>query len=169
MTEVYLVRWLSLDLYLSQCWTSFMSPYGVTRPQWVNSYFDCHNLKKTDHIILELLCIPLYPSFVPESPRWLFARGKSKEGWRVLRTIAVGNGKDLSEDCIPLLVSATEEDGDDGKGSVRCCELFHSSSMAWRTIALCSIWFVYISVFHSKIASSSKICLNVSKCSHSVA
>ena len=49
-------RWMSLDLtddkstlvqvmawcrqatshYLSQCWPSSMSPYGVTRPQWVN-------------------------------------------------------------------------------------------------------------------------------------
>ena len=57
MTEVCLVRWLSLDLtddkstlvnvmawccqatsqYLSQCLTIFMSPYGVTRPQWVNN------------------------------------------------------------------------------------------------------------------------------------
>ena len=51
------LRWMSLDLfddkstlvqvmawccqatshYLSQCWPRSMSPYGVTRPQWVNS------------------------------------------------------------------------------------------------------------------------------------
>ena len=51
------LRWISLDLtddkstlvqvmawcrqarshYLSQCWPRFLSPYGVTRPQWVNS------------------------------------------------------------------------------------------------------------------------------------
>ena len=51
------LRWLSLELtddkstlvqvmawcrqatshYLSQCWLRYMSPYGVTRPQWVNS------------------------------------------------------------------------------------------------------------------------------------
>ena len=51
------LRWMSLDLtddkstlvqvmawcrqatshYLSQCWPSSMSPYGVTRPQWVNN------------------------------------------------------------------------------------------------------------------------------------
>ena len=24
--------------YLSQCWPRFLSPYGVTRPQWVNSF-----------------------------------------------------------------------------------------------------------------------------------
>ena len=53
------LRWMSLDLtddkstlvqvmawcrqatnhYLSQCWPRSMSPYGVTRPQWVNSTF----------------------------------------------------------------------------------------------------------------------------------
>ena len=26
--------------YQSKCWPSFMSPYGVTRPQWVNTYHD---------------------------------------------------------------------------------------------------------------------------------
>ena len=51
------LRWMPLDLpddkstlvqvmawcrqatshYLSQCWPRFMSPYGVTRPQWVNN------------------------------------------------------------------------------------------------------------------------------------
>ena len=51
------LRWLSLDLtdekstlvqlmawcrqasshYLSQCWPSSMLPYGITRPQWINS------------------------------------------------------------------------------------------------------------------------------------
>ena len=34
--------------YLSQCWPSFMLPYGVTRPQWVNivipEYSYLHNL-----------------------------------------------------------------------------------------------------------------------------
>ena len=25
--------------YLSQCWLSSLSPYGVTRPQWVNVYY----------------------------------------------------------------------------------------------------------------------------------
>ena len=52
------LRWMSLDLiddkstlvqvmvwccqatshYLSQCWPRSMSPYGVTRPQWVNDF-----------------------------------------------------------------------------------------------------------------------------------
>ena len=63
------LRWMPLDLtndkstlvqvmawcrqatshYLSQCWPRFMSPYGVTRPQWVNLPYvvglvqDCSN------------------------------------------------------------------------------------------------------------------------------
>ena len=27
--------------YLSQCWTRSMSPYGITRPQWVNRCINC--------------------------------------------------------------------------------------------------------------------------------
>ena len=57
------LRWMSLDLaddestlvqvmawcrqatshYLSQCWPSSMSPYGITRPQWINS--SCYRVK----------------------------------------------------------------------------------------------------------------------------
>ena len=62
------ISWLSLDLtddnstlvqamawchqatshYLSQCWPNLMSPYGITRPQWVNSlqYFYLVNSSK---------------------------------------------------------------------------------------------------------------------------
>ena len=30
--------------YLSQCWPSSMSPYGVTRPQWVNLSWKCESV-----------------------------------------------------------------------------------------------------------------------------
>ena len=56
----FTVRWISIDLtddkstlvqvmawyhqtsshYLNQCWPSFVTPYGITRPQWVKS---CHD------------------------------------------------------------------------------------------------------------------------------
>ena len=35
--------------YLSQCWPSSLSPYGVTRPQWVNSWYV---LKPSESILL---------------------------------------------------------------------------------------------------------------------
>ena len=39
--------------YLSQCWPRSLSPYGVTRPQWVNLSIECVN----DHMTgLEKLC-----------------------------------------------------------------------------------------------------------------
>ena len=58
------VRWTSLDLsddettlslvmaccfqatshYLSQCWSRSLSPYSITRPQWVNSLETCQNV-----------------------------------------------------------------------------------------------------------------------------
>ena len=38
-TLVQVMAWCrqATSHYLSQCWASSMSPYGVTRPQWVNS------------------------------------------------------------------------------------------------------------------------------------
>ena len=40
-TLVQVMAWChqSTSHYLSQCWPRSMSPYGVTRPQWVNSQF----------------------------------------------------------------------------------------------------------------------------------
>ena len=37
-TLVHVMTWCrqATSHYLSQCWTSSMPPYGVTRPQWVN-------------------------------------------------------------------------------------------------------------------------------------
>ena len=71
------VRWMPLDLtddkstlvqvmawcrqatshYLSQCWPRFMSPYGVTRPQWVkiHAQFPCQNHFRVHHTICSKL------------------------------------------------------------------------------------------------------------------
>ena len=40
-TLVQVMAWCrqATSHYLSQCWPRFLSPYGVTRPQWVNSCF----------------------------------------------------------------------------------------------------------------------------------
>ena len=37
--------------YLSQCWPSFLSPYGVTRPQWVNMLNRFKDYKRYIHIL----------------------------------------------------------------------------------------------------------------------
>ena len=38
--------------YVSQCWSRSLSPYGVTRPQWVNQDFSCFQkaLTKSVHL-----------------------------------------------------------------------------------------------------------------------
>ena len=40
-TLVQVMAWChqATSLYLSQCWPRSISPYGVTRPQWVKLYF----------------------------------------------------------------------------------------------------------------------------------
>ena len=65
------LRWMSLDLtddkstlvqvmawchqatshYLGQCWPRFMSPYGVTRPQWVKCWRGLSNFTTPDWLI----------------------------------------------------------------------------------------------------------------------
>ena len=35
--------------YLSQCWFSSLSPYGVTRPQWANSHTRCRPFEKKNN------------------------------------------------------------------------------------------------------------------------
>ena len=86
------LRWMPLDLtddkstliqvmawchqatshYLSQCWPRFMSPYGVTRPQWVevsvilNLMFTCSYILEFMHrqaIALWLEC-SRFPNFI---------------------------------------------------------------------------------------------------------
>ena len=45
-TLVYVMAWCcqATSHYMSQCWPRFMSPYGVTRPQWVKSTENWHLL-----------------------------------------------------------------------------------------------------------------------------
>ena len=48
--------------YVSQCWPRSLSPYGVTRPQWVNcEYF----LEKMFSVMMGLCCTPpfCFPNF----------------------------------------------------------------------------------------------------------
>ena len=40
--------------YLSQCWLRSLSPYGVTRPQWVNLH-NCHQL--IGHVALAVITV----------------------------------------------------------------------------------------------------------------
>ena len=52
-TLVQVMAWChqAASHYLNQCWSRFMSPYGVTRPQWVNSLFRTADIGvHVDHI-----------------------------------------------------------------------------------------------------------------------
>ena len=43
-TLVHVMAWCrqATSHYLSLCWLSSMSPYGVTRPQWLNAFWLCN-------------------------------------------------------------------------------------------------------------------------------
>ena len=70
-TLVLVMAWCrqATSHYLSQCWPRFMSPYGVTRPQWVNIVFSC------DQAALQMVfsvCPSVRPSVrLSVTPFWL--------------------------------------------------------------------------------------------------
>ena len=47
-TLVQVMAWCrqATSHYLNQCWHRFISPYGITRPQWVNTYTNSNNQKQ---------------------------------------------------------------------------------------------------------------------------
>ena len=59
-TLVQVMAWCrrATSHYLSQCWRSSMSPYGVTRPQWVKD--TCPDLIYVNSItrMSQLICLP---------------------------------------------------------------------------------------------------------------
>ena len=77
-TLVQVMAWChqATSHYLSQCWLSSLSPYGVTRPQWVNSSPPGQNGRHfTDYIfrcifVNEKFCMLIQISlkFVPKGP-----------------------------------------------------------------------------------------------------
>ena len=56
-TLVQVMAWCrqATSHYLSQCWPRSLSPYGITRPQWVNVYpYLSHHIVSLDHNELSL-------------------------------------------------------------------------------------------------------------------
>ena len=86
------IRWMSLDLtdnkstlilvmawcrqatshYLNQCWPRSMSPYGITRPRWVNSLWPSlasrhYDIDLDKHWIKKMACCLLAPTHYTQS------------------------------------------------------------------------------------------------------
>ena len=84
--------------YLSQCWPRSLSPYGVTRPQWVNSDESkrphLHSNDKNSH----MLCI--FAAYVTRLPRHhiLFNFTQhiiSQNTWYPIINLAIQHGADI--------------------------------------------------------------------------
>ena len=58
--------------YLSQCWHRYMSPYGITRPQWVNSLWPGISECDSQNVVFSLvLLIGIFRSTLDNALRWL--------------------------------------------------------------------------------------------------
>ena len=72
-TLVQVMAWCrqATSYYLSRCWPRSLSPYGVTRPQWVNSVVECKFL-----VCIFLWVILLDPSVNGRTPSaWYLGLG----------------------------------------------------------------------------------------------
>ena len=72
--------------YLSQCLSSYMTPYSITRPQWVNPWHDDFFMRKETYICTEI-CSQLNPFHMKDSTfilhgqyhgHWWFGNAKSQ-------------------------------------------------------------------------------------------
>ena len=73
-TLVQVMAWChqATSHYLSQCWPSFMSPYGVIRPQWVNSLAPQSYERKSTNVFFKLaLQIDILSSSCETGLRWM--------------------------------------------------------------------------------------------------
>ena len=61
-TLVQVMAWCrqATSHYLSQCWPSSMSPYGITRPQWVNPWYIPRNVPMV-HVLLCFTVVRYWP------------------------------------------------------------------------------------------------------------
>ena len=72
-TLVQVMAWCrqATSHYLSQCWPRYMSPYGVTRPQWVKYLYGCHRGCLNNPIFLNLgLCAECWTHFTCHHELW---------------------------------------------------------------------------------------------------
>ena len=78
-----------------------------------------------------------YCSYLPESPQWLLVKGREEEAMNVLRTIARGNGVEMSLDFkmkAPVSAETTSSHG--------VLDLFSSPEIRKRTVLSLFAWLV---------------------------
>lgn len=91
-----------------------------------------------------------YRFFLPESPRWLLALGKTKEVFKILETAAKFNGKELPTNLDKSLIPVSKIDQEENK-NVGVTNLFKTSSMRKKTLILFLVWFAVYLVYYGLV------------------
>ena len=91
-TLVQLMAWCrqAASHYLSQCWPRSMSPNGVTRPQWVKSWWRRGKETHSALLVLRAVFSRLHPQWVSNAKCWCFLSLNkllyNQSSWRWLET-----------------------------------------------------------------------------------
>ncbi|CAG9854103.1 unnamed protein product [Phyllotreta striolata] len=102
---------------------------------------------------LPFLLLFLSWPLLPESPRWLMARGKFDKAERILQKMARINGKQLPNDFVNKCEKENRPSHSPTTGNPRkklnygIKDLFESKNLRWKTIIITFLWFTNTSVY----------------------
>ncbi|KAM9308188.1 uncharacterized protein PAF06_012352 [Gastrophryne carolinensis] len=96
-----------------------------------------------------------YIWFLPESPRWLLAKGKNEQAKKVLQKAASVNKKKLSEEMLKQL----QEDKKQKSGNT--ADLFRISALRRITLVMAVVWFVNSLVYYGLSLNVGSFKLNI--------
>ncbi|XP_029201092.2 LOW QUALITY PROTEIN: solute carrier family 22 member 5-like [Acropora millepora] len=141
MTEMATPKWRRWANCLSQV------SYGVgIAVQALIAYFIRD--WKTFSLVITLLNVPFlaYYWIIPESPRWLSARGRVKEAEAILRRMAIANGHEYPEGTLAAM--QTEGREDERKKTYHIWDLFSTRYLIRITIIEAWSWCVTSMVYY---------------------
>lgn len=105
---------------------------------------------------LTLLLLP----FIPESPRWLLSKGRTKEAQRIISKTARFNKVNISKDFLEEL-TMDEEKGEESPERSSFSELLRIPSMRNRTLNIMYNWFVQSFVYYGFTLSTGDLGVNI--------
>ncbi|XP_067311792.1 solute carrier family 22 member 15 [Pseudorasbora parva] len=98
-------------------------------------------------LLLFLLCVTM-----PESPRWLYSRGRTKQAEDILQDFAVRNGKGR----IPVKLRRPVSTSSPNAASPGVFQLFTHPILRWRTVVLMYVWYACSLVYYGLTLNASE-------------
>ncbi|KAM3862857.1 solute carrier family 22 member 15 [Diretmus argenteus] len=114
---------------------------------YVRPWRDLATAANSPGVLFFLLCVNL-----PESPRWLYSRGRTEQAEEVLRYMALRNGKAATNLRLRRIANAGNQDG----GGTGLMQLVTHPVLRWRTVVLMYVWYACSLVYYGLTLGASE-------------